>query len=140
MHRMGIKRQLRKNPERVDIVRPDIPHKILSKRYFSEAQRVRIAYEKITPKISNVFAADEIGIFFMKIYFRWILVNQFVTSCLLILRRRPSMILVMLQLASKSHQSIFKGRLYKSIGTYEYMSKEYPLVRSSWSNSFRLLD
>ena len=61
---MSVKRRLKQNSERVDLILPEVAHKALLKEYLSEANQVRTAYEKILPRFFDVFAADEIGVFF----------------------------------------------------------------------------
>ena len=142
MHRMSVKRRLKQNPERVDLILPEVAHKALLKGHLSEANQVRTAYEKILPKLYDVFAAEEIGVFFYENLFS---MNTYQSICEFLclspaapptfhdvrnsstdIERPPAEI----------QREIVQG--YRE--TYEYMRKAFPIVRSLWSESLLLLD
>lgn len=141
MQRMDIKRRLKRNPERVDLMLPEVAHKALLRDFMSEPNKIRTAYEKILPKLFDVFAADEIGLFFYEDLFS---MNTYQSICDF-LRLAPAVpsfdvarnvSTVIEKPPTEIQREIVQG--YRE--TYEYMSNEHPIVRHLWKNSFLLLD
>ena len=66
---MNIKRKLKRYSERTEHARPENSYKKFMATHLNDYQQVRTRYEKILPRLFNVFAADEIGTFSMKAFF-----------------------------------------------------------------------
>ena len=132
---------LKKNPERVDLTLPEVAHKALLRNYSSKANQVRTAYEKILPKLFDVFAADEIGVFFYENLFSMD-TYQSICDFLCLAPAVPSFDVVrntstyIEKPSTEIQREIVQG--YR--GTYEYMRNAFPIVRSLWSDSLLLLD
>ena len=69
MHRMDIKRKLKRYSERTEHACPENSYKNFMATHLNDYQQVRTRYKKILPRLFDVFAADEIGIFSMKAFF-----------------------------------------------------------------------
>ena len=141
MHRMGIKRKLNRNPEEIEHALPENAHKNFLATHLSESQQVRTRYEKILPRLFDVFAPHEIGIFFYESLFA---MDTYLSICnfLSLSAATPAFdnIRNKSTLVSKPPIEIQKVVVNSYKETYEYMGEAFPVVQTLWGNSYRLVD
>ena len=111
MHRMGIKRRLRRHPEQTWLARPENAHKNFLEAHLNDFQQVRTRYEKYY-QIYLMFSCQmRLGSFSTKIYFRWILIFRYVIFCACQHQHPLSIVFVICPWQYHSHPSIFKESL-----------------------------
>ena len=111
MHRMGIKRRLRRHPEQTWRTRPENAHKNFLEAHLNDFQQVRSRYEKILPNLFDVLLPDEIGIFFYENLFSMDTYSSLCNFCACHHQHPPSIVFVMGPRLHHSHPSIFKELL-----------------------------
>ena len=109
--------------------------------HLREYQQVRTRYEKILPKLFDVFSPDEIGIFFFENLFS---IDTYLSICdfLSLSAATPAFDCIRNESKLLPRPPINIQRVvvnsYKE--TYEYMRQAFPVVHSLWSDSYDLLD
>ena len=141
MHRMGIKRRLRRHPEQKWLARAENAHKNFIEDHLKDFQQVRTRYEKILPNLFDVFLPDEIGIFFYENLFS---MDTYSSLCnfLCLPASTPAFDSIRNGSTEIPQPPINIQRVvinsYKE--TYEYMRESFPIVNSLWSESYNILD
>ena len=141
MHRMGIKRRLRRHPEQTWLARPENAHKNFLEAHLNDFQQVRTRYEKILPNLFDVFLPEEIGIFFYENLFS---MDTYFSLCnfLCLPASTPAFDSIRNGSVAVPQPPINIQRVvinsYKE--TYEYMRESFPVVNSLWSESYDILN
>jgi|GEM_PF-4524300 len=139
-HRMGIRRRLRENPEKKELLLPGNAYESFAREYLKPYQQIRTRYELILPKLFNVFKQDEIKVFFYENLFcmnTYELICEFLglspanTSFSDIPNPSPAVGELPTKIAS------MVANYYGE--TYKYMQQFYPCVDTLWSDSYLLL-
>lgn len=141
MHRMGIKRQLRNNPEQIWRADPENAYKNFLASHLSEFQQVRTKYEKILPKLFDVFSRDEIKIFFYENLFS---TDTYFSICNFL--GLPAAAPAFDRIRNKSTElpsppiNIQRVVVNSYKPTYEYMRQTFPVVQRLWADGYGLVD
>lgn len=141
MQRMGIKIKERKGEKNIDnLLKPSNMHQQLLSNHFKDYQRKRTQYEEIIPKLSAVFSAEELKIFFYENLFTQATYNEICNHAELA-PGAPNFTQIDNQSPTikappqETKQAIISS--YKA--TYTYMHKHFPITSKLWRSSLELL-